>query len=480
MPSIAPSLGEAHPPISDGSSIGVVDASLVPEVPDWKRAVEIHEDPTLAAEFLDRLSHGSGLRSIAVIDLLAARRAFWRLVGPAPPVSAERTASMEAGRRIHRWLGPLLSADGAIEVRVRRNGVTGRIDVLSDLPTEVKTSGTPVPSAELRATRPEHVEQLGMYCVLAGRSRGRLVACVVSEERVTAVHTTEVEFRDLPAIETEMQARADSLRAALTADRADGLPRCPWFGRGCDYQTSQICDCTGAEPEASSRALDAAAEVVPRPDLDARLMDRLASVPPPPSDRGLHRFRELIYPRRAYFDRTSPPSEESEAVGPRSASVDLYGRIAEAVESGPIGEVAGIPLRSEEPLEDVVGFRGLPYLIRTSRAWEPISLAALLDRFPQYVLELGFRCVATGTNSARVVLGSERAEQDRDRLRVLELRFEPSTTFARLWRSRAASLRWAVQVQDPARLPPCPGWMFSDCPYRAVCGCGPEDGRSQR
>ena len=56
----------------------------------------------------------------------------------------------------------------------------------------------------------------------------------------------------------------------------------------------------------------------------------------------------------------------------------------------------------------------------------------LVRRSPQYALDLGLRCAATGTESGLLVVGFERAETARDRLQVLELRFAPLTPFSRL------------------------------------------------
>lgn len=438
------------------------------------------EDRPLAAELTARLLTGSGLRGIGVTDLIALRRAFWRFAGPTAPISPEREARMGSGRLLHRWLGPLFAGDGALEVRVRRDGIVGRIDVLADMPIEVKTSEKLVAIDELLRARPEHLEQLGMYCSLTARTGGRLVTWEVTDGRASGVRTAEVQFRQLGAVEREMRARAAMLRAAWGHDRAEGLPRCSWFDRGCEYREARICDCTGTEDLASTVILDAVTSVAPRVDLDALLWGRLAALPPPLDRPGIERFRDLVYPRRTYFERTAALPREAPRVEPRSVTPDLFGRLTEAVEIGPIGEVASIPTRAEEPLEDVAGFRGLPYLVRTSRAWNPASAEEIVDRSPQYALELGFRCAVTGTASARVMLGHERAESDRDRLRVFEFRFAPMTSLARLWRTRSTELRKALAAAAPEHLPACPAWMYADCPYRETCGCGAGPGRSQR
>ena len=458
---------------------GVAEWNAVPEISDWRRGVVVREDPALAAVLVGRLAQSSGLRAIGVTDLLGPRAAFWRLAGP-PPISPERAAARASGRTLHHWIGPVFAEGAPVEVRVRGRGVAGRIDVLADVPFEVKTSRTLPPVEDLPRARPEHLEQLSIYCLLAGSRRGRLATCEVDGDRAGAVRTVDLELRGLDAIAAEVEDRASALRAAWEADRPDGLPRCRWFGRGCEFQESRICDCRGDEPSPSGRILESVARLAPRPDLDARFEARLRSLPERPAGAPIDAYRDLVYPRRTYFERTAPATAEAPAAPPRAITPDLYARLAEALESGPLGEVARILGRADEPTEEVVGFRGTPYLVRTSRAWNPVGADELLDRYPQYALELGFRCAATGARRGLVVWGWERAESERDRVRVFDLAFEPVTPFARLWRTRSAALERAVATGSPLGLPACPAWMYEECPYRSGCACGSSAVRDHR
>ncbi len=196
------------------------------------------------------------------------------------------------------------------------------------------------------------------------------------------------------------------------------------------------------------------------------------------------RFRELLYPRRSYFERTAPPTAPAtpppRAASPPTAKPDLYARLNEALESGPAGEVARLPARAAEPEEEVVGFRGRPVLLRTSRAWARFRADELVARAPQYALELGLRCATTGTDAGFVVVGFERAEVDRDRVQVLELRFASLTPFSRFYRERSRALADALRDRTPEHLPSCPDWMVADCPYGSECGCGGPGARVTR
>ena len=440
-----------------------------PARPSWASAVALREDPQLTAELTERLARGSGVRGVGVTDLLALRPAFWRRVAPPPAIGPERRERMESGRALHRWLATLFAGRGRLEVRVRRDGLAGRIDVLADVPIEVKTGATLPRPEELRSARPDHLEQLGMYCALTEVSVGRLVLWALADPARPEVRCLDVEFRDLAAIHAEMRERAAALRRAWAAGRPDELPRCPWFGRGCEFQENRRCGCTGAEPVRPGAILPTIGGWTLRPDLDAEFRARWSERGPPASGPGVERFRDLLYPRRAYFESVAPPAEPTGA--PRPAAVDLFARLTEAVESGPIGEVAGLPARADEPREEVAGFRDAPYLVRTSRAGDRTALDRWVDRYPQYALELGFRCAVTGGTTGRLVLGYDRAESDRERIRVIVYEFRPLTPFARLCRTRVEGLRAARRRSAPETLEPCPRWMWAECPFRSRCGC---------
>jgi len=436
----------------------------------------------LAGELTRRWESIAPSRAVSVTDLLAPRRAYWKATrGPVEP-SPERAARIEEGRLVHRAIERLIAGEGAIEVRVRRAGVVGRLDALTDRPIEFKTTRFARAAAQVVSDRPEYVDQLAMYCALAGNPEGRLITAVPDAEAAWSVRVADLHFLDTASIEAEMHHRADRLREALARRTPSPLPRCPWFDRGCEYRDAANCDCTGEEVEEPRLAPESSLTPTERTDLETELQARLNAIVRSVRPAGLRRFRELIYPRRAYFDRTAVPSEEGEerAGTPGAPVSPTYERLVETIEGGALGEVARLPTRADEPEEEVPAFRGLPYLARTSRSTRVPGAEELFDRSPQYALELGFRCAATGTDIGRVIVVYERAADARDRLRVYELTFRPITAFSRLWRAREAALVHAVETGSFRELPACPSWMFPECPYRGDCGCDDPPDRSQR
>lgn len=451
----------------------------VPGEPEWRSAVSVHEDEALARALGTRLRPLGAPRSVSVTDLLAPRRAFWRSVGPPIAFPEERELRLEGGRRLHRLLGPLLAAQGSLEVRVRRDGLHGRVDVLADRPIEVKTTHAPLAPDDVRRSRPDHVDQLGMYSALVDDPHGRLIYFRLADDRVEQVAAYDLEFDTLGGIRSEMGRRADQLRRALEAGRATELPRCAWFGRGCEYQAAGACDCTGTEPLAGPVAVDHASAPVPRPDVAEPLAVALRALPPSTGAPVVERFRDLLYPRRAFFRRVlSPPAAPTTRPTAGEGS-DLFRRLSEAVEGGRVGEVNRLPTRSEEPDEEVGGLLGEPYLLRTSRLHHAVPAREWIARSPQYALELGFRCVATGTSAARLIVGYDQLGAERERIQVVRLSFAPVSVFSRVWRARSGALAEALASGDPSSLPACARWMYETCDYRAVCGCGSPEGRVQ-
>jgi hypothetical protein len=448
--------------------------------PDWQSTVSVRDDPDLARILLGRMPSPGSPRSISVTDLLSPRPAFWRATRPPLASSPEREARLSEGRRIHRWLGAMFAEVGELEVRVRRGGVHGRVDVLADRPIEVKTTSTPLPAEDLLRSRPDHVDQLAIYCALLERGEGRLIYVRSDGDRSYAAAVYDLTFRSLSDLQRAIELQSATLREAIGKGRSTTLPRCVWFGRGCEFQVAGVCDCSGSEPPLDPLSAGRLSELVPRPDLARPIEATLGEAPSARGPPVVQQFRDLIYPRRAFFRRFGqalppPPSPDL----PRAPEGDLYRRLSEAVEAGPLGEVARLPTRSEEPDEEVGGFRGEPYVVRTSRAKRRIPADQWLARSPQYALDLGFRCVATGRQTGRVIVGYELARGEPERVQVLELTFRTPTTFSRLWHRRAELLERSFGADDPAVLPACPGWMYSGCDYRDVCGCGSPTGRPQ-
>lgn len=448
------------------------------EAGPWTGCVRIDPAEAVREELVARAEAAPPERSVWVTDLVDLRTAYWRSVAPLPP-TPERAEVMAAGRELHHLVERALAAPRYLEVRLSRDGIVGQVDLFEDRPTELKTT-TPLPPLDgLTAARPAYFEQLGMYSALLGRPETRLLLVDGSDPAAPDVAVLDCRFGPLDAVDRAMRSRAERLREALARGDPSGLPRCPWFERGCEFRAGGVCSCQGTEPPADLAIRDALAEVVPRPEEAAEIRSRLVAAFAQPPDDSVRRVRDLLYPRRAYFERTVPVAQAP--AGPPLSRDGLHRFLTDLLEGGPAGEVTRVPTLSGEPEESIGCFRGDPFLLRTTRAGSVIPRAELVSRSPQYLLDLGLRCAALERPTGWLFLGYERAPTWADRLRVYRVRFDPFAPIADLARGRAGALRHALRAKEPRDLPTCPGWMYEGCPYAPACGCGGSAlGRSNR
>jgi hypothetical protein len=435
--------------------------------------VTVAEAPELGAELLARYRSHRPVRGVVVTDLLDPRAAYWRAVAPIPPTD-EESARLAEGRRIHEQLGRQLAPATAREVRVRRDGIVGKIDILDGRPLELKsTSNLPSPTEDPRATRPSYLEQLAMYAALVDRADGRLIVVRAVSEGVAAARVWDVEFGSLPAIRAEMVRRADALRHAREVATPEGLPRCAWFDRGCAFQRERACQCSGTEPNLSNVVLEETGRPAARPEVAAEVERLLASRTSGPGE--VARFRELAYPRRAYFDGVEAgPGRAAEDAGPAGAPDETWSAVLAVLEDGPAGEYELRHDPSGEPAEAIPTFRGDPILVKSSRSLRPVPADSLVPQRPHYVLELGLRCASLGRPDGWLVLGMERVPSDGDWIRVQRIRFGSERALREFLQRRKEKLSLARRRSDPAGLPTCPTWMVERCPHRLLCGCPAE------
>ncbi|HUJ78303.1 MAG TPA: hypothetical protein VLX64_04760, partial [Thermoplasmata archaeon] len=179
----------------------------------------------------------------------------------------------------------------------------------------------------------------------------------------------------------------------------------------------------------------------------------------------------LLYPRRAYFERIAEPEEPAGTTPspPRPLS-DAYRTLVALVEAGPTGEVTRLAVPTGEPTEPVGCFRDHPYLLKVSRVRTPLDPRTVLDRQPQYLLELGLRCAAVDDGQGWLLIGHDR-DGGLGPIDAFAVRFDPLDAIAQVGLDRLQGLDEAFRTRRPDRLPACPAWMATDCPYRDRCGC---------
>jgi hypothetical protein len=429
----------------------------------------VEEATALTEELLTRYRTHRPVRGVMVTDLLDPRAAYWRAVHPIASTPEEETR-LRAGQELHDRLGRYLVPAHAREVRVRRRGIVGRIDVLDGRPVELKsTASPPRPDEDLRTSRPNYLEQLAMYAALAGHSEGRLIVVGTDDSAPGSVGVWDVGFGRVDRIEEEMAGRVRGLREANERGDPSGLPRCAWFDRGCSYRAAGVCTCDGTETPLPGTILEEIRAPTANPAESARIAAWLAL---DEVDLGAFaRFRDLAYPRRAFFDERSDVPGERRAPLPSGEADETWSALQALLEDGAPGEYVLTHARSGEPAEAVACYRGLPCLVKSTRTLRPVPADRLAHDRPHYLLELGLRCAGVGADAGYLFTGLERVASDGPWIHAQLVRFGAPGALESLFERRAADLRTARTSGSAVGLPACPRWMSDGCPHRAVCGC---------
>jgi hypothetical protein len=289
----------------------------------------------------------------------------------------------------------------------------------------------------------------------------------------------DLRYDDLDGIWHEAEERASLLRAAWALGTPRQLPSCVWWAHNCEYRTGRVCTCTGTEPDGRFAIADTVRDLVPNPAAVEEVRRALARAAPENNNgRVVHRFRDLMFPRLAYFRRLHADSDDEESRPARSEAELRWwrekrwwrDRLAEAMEAAAPGSLSVGVSADGGPDEPVHCHDGAPYLVRISHGHPILDPRRLLAERPQYFLELGLRAAAVGATVGRLILAFPQAPRLEHRVLVFEAEFDPVERFARLALERRDALALAVATRDPSALAPCYDWMFDGCAYRSECG----------
>lgn len=193
--------------------------------------IEINDE--LKTRFVSALQKNYGVvrEGIHVSDLVyCLRGAYFRKVAPLPFTERQLGFFVDGARR-HRVLQDLLDVN--FEVPVEKFGVYGSVDVLLDLPLELKTT-------RARASLPDHYfRQLGYYAVLLGVDGGYLVVMRLNSEVPWEFYSVGWSGVEMEKMVDEMKTRASLLRRALASKSVECLPKCDstmdWKCKYCLY-----------------------------------------------------------------------------------------------------------------------------------------------------------------------------------------------------------------------------------------------------
>jgi len=425
----------------------------------------IDANRTLKDELMARLKESRPRQRISVTDLLNPRKAFMQRTHPEIQPTLERKEAMLAGKGFHDLFGHAVSTEEYLEQFVEWDGIVGVIDVFNDIPIEMKTTGSVSEREELRESRPAYVEQLAMYCAMVDRDKGRIILYGrESDDKKPLLAVYDASFDDLQAVKEEMGKRRDALAAALKKGDPENLPGCPWIGRGCEYK--DVCGCSGV-PEFVPTIAKATPPLKPNPDEAKRLLSMLST------SRKAERMalNDLVFPRKAYYDRLRKEQETDEDRLKRMDRAGFDRAFADAIEFGRGPESERKLLAMGDVQDRVTYLRGVPTILRTSKLNEVVSRESMTRMFSHYLVRLAFECALTGFDKGRLILRYEKLQGD-SRLMVYDVVFKDTEALLKEAEGRLLTLREVREGHlDPKELPPCPQWMTKYCQYQPSCGC---------
>jgi len=404
---------------------------------------------------------------ISVTDLLNLKQAYFRRKYPEIVPPMEKQQLMWAGTGFHKTFGSAVSSEEYLEQFVEAEGIVGKIDIYEKIPVEVKTTSTPIGTKDLLQYRPAYIEQLGMYCAMVNAHEGEIIIYQRQEEEspstspLVAYHVT---FPDLEAIREEMRRRRDLLVQALIANDPSNLPVCPWFNRQCDY--SQVCDCATTSVPASHEIAELAGEIYNDSTTCEQLLSKMAGS----QSSQLFRINDIVFPRKAYFERLKLSQEVREKKEEYLRSMDERGfldALRDSLRYGAPGEVQRIPVQ-HLPLADLVQtWQNLPTILRDPKFSSLVERERLPRTFPHYFLRLGFECALTKHARGRLLVYYVKVPKEDAKLMVYDVTFRNLDTVRDEALKRVALLEKAT---SPLQLPKCPSWMCPYCDYRLECG----------
>jgi hypothetical protein len=404
---------------------------------------------------------------ISVTDLLNLKQAYFRRKYPEITPSLEKQQLMWAGTGFHKTFGSAVSSEEYLEQFVEAEGIVGKIDIYEKIPVEVKTTSTLVDTKDLFQHRPTYLEQLGMYCAMVSAHEGEIIVYqrpVEQSPSTSPLVVYHVSFPDLTAIREEMRRRRDLLVQALIANDPSNLPACPWSSKQCDY--SQVCDCATASVPASHEIADLAREIYVDSTTCQQLLNKMAGAQP----SHLFGINDIVFPRKAYFERLKSSEEVREEKEEHLRSMDELGfldALRDSLRFGAPGEAQRIPVK-HAPLSDLVQtWQNLPTILRGPKLSSLVERERLPRMFPHYFLRLGFDCALTENTKGRLLLYYVKVPREDAKLMVYDVNFRNLNAVKAEALHRLELLEKAT---SPLQLPKCPSWMCSYCDYRLECG----------
>jgi hypothetical protein len=205
--------------------------------------------------------------------------------------------------------------------------------------------------------------------------------------------------------------------------------------------------------------------------VEAKFMEQL-SIPDVPDDRPAgFRLNDLVFPRKAAFERQVPDEEDepSDAIELRLRDLErqgFRGTLQRALRFGIPGAFQQQPVALRTLVDRMGLFRDVPTIMRVSKFRDMVDRDRLPQAMGHYVDRLAFECALSGHDRGRLVVYYEILGE---KFMVYDLAFRNMPAVLAEADRRLGLLESGA---PPSALPACPSWMAKFCRYRDRCGCG--------
>jgi hypothetical protein len=423
-----------------------------------------------------RLSQGV----VWVTDLLNPRRTYFKEKFPEVEleIPLEQRELMWAGSDFHNVFGRAVYPEAYQERYINKGGIAGRIDLFKDFPIEVKRTTTPI-KEDILASRPENVEQLGMYSAMVGVDRGHLIYYVCNSDSDSSsnggeIRAYEIVFKDLTAILNEMKVRRELLLDAWNRNDPSRLPPCKWQGRGCECERAKKCDCASKENENGFKynIVEQVSELTLIPGEGERLSRVMSGYLNRPRLGGGIGFWDILYPRKYYFKAVEPGSTSNQSKlrgksGKDLAWVNERRGIENAIKHGAKSDFEIVYSKISDERLSVLNYKGKPAIISQPGLRSPLlpDKNAVSKFLGDYVEILGMECVLTGLDSGWLIAYYPNVPDGDSRLVVYYITFtgDGLAGYNKLMEERLNVMRLAAESGDLSILPFCPEFK---CKYK--------------
>lgn len=392
-----------------------------------------------------------------VTDLLNPRRAFFNEKYPELEleIPLERKELMWAGSDFHNTFGRAVYPEAYQEWHINKEDISGRVDIYKDFPIEAKRTTVPI-DGDVLTSRPENVEQLGMYSSLLGIDRGHLVyyICTPGSEEIRVY---EIVFKDLNVIWNEMKSRCELLLDAWNRDDPSKLPSCVWQGKDCEVEKGGKCDCESLGGKFDYNIVAQVGDIKLIHDESERIGKLISDYMNRPKLN--ISLWDILTPRKCYFKVTESVDSGAPPDLSKLKWMTEKRAIENAIKYGPDSKFEVEYSEISDERFTILKYEDNPAIICQPGLRSPLSIdkGAISKFLGDSVKMLGMECALAGSDFGRLITYYPKVTDESSRVVVYDIKFTEDglTSYRGFLTDRLDKIKLAIESGDFSKLPIC-------------------------